>query len=210
MAAERSAAPTRSSTAGRSSKTLWGMFVRPEAARKTKHPTSATPSPVECSGWNWGDGRISPKIARQHEATLPTCRREALTATVPALLQPNRSPPSQALPCAVPHGHPRPTRQIHSFKPVWAAPFFRSNHASTTWIAATAHSKRIALSCQTGKASFNASYRKHRGPTTAAHPGALICRSASDTVLGVLGSRHRCSGRIGHSDRARIDPVARQ
>jgi hypothetical protein len=37
------------------------------------------------------------------------------------------------------------------------------------------------------QASFNASYRNHRGPTNLAHPGSLHCRGASDTVLGVRG-----------------------
>ena len=55
------------------------------------------------------------------------------------------------------------------------------------FLAAFPHSKRIALSCQTGEASFNAPYRKHHGPTKRGRPGSFHCRGASDTVLGVLG-----------------------
>jgi hypothetical protein len=121
-----------------------------------------------------------------------TRRRKALTATVPALLQTNRSPPSQPRPCPVPYDHPRPKIPIHSAKLVLATPFLRPNHASTTRLTATAHSKRIAPSCQTGKASFNAPYRKHRGPTTAAH-------SRSSHLPRCFRYGPRRSGKVGFS-----------
>ena len=137
----------------------------------------------------------SPLIGYVPAYSVPSirCRREALTTSVPAPLQPSRSPPSQLplcssqlLLCSVQHGRAQPTSPIHSSKPVLATPYVHPNYASTTRTAATSHSKRIALSCQTGQASFNAPYRKHRGPSNVAYSPSFHCRGASDTLLGVF------------------------
>src|ERR1017187_9556046 len=70
---------------------------------------------------------------------------------------------------------------IHSSKPILATLPVHPNGGFKPRTASPSHQKRIALSCQTAKASFNAPYRNHRGPTNLAHPGSSHRRGASDT-----------------------------
>jgi hypothetical protein len=88
----------------------------------------------------------------------------ATTRSVRALLQLHTSPPFPCLSREVCARDLRTSTAVCRGRILFTSPHASPTQLPKTLPAVPAHSKPIALSCQTGQAYFNAPYRNHRGP----------------------------------------------